>query len=180
MRILWASRRAQKESCPAFGQECLKCHDFNHFQSMCDSLKKKLPVKQKPVHLKGPKKQVHKHEFADDTDESDDNYFTYTMTMADQDKVHSAHAVSNRVHATTLIQGQEVMFKLDTGATCNIIPGKVLETMPTPQPTNDLKMYNGSTMNQRDNMHWRHKSEKLCYVPNRDCRYQRGLRTTSR
>ena len=139
----------KKESCPAFGQECHKCHDFNHFQSKCDSLKKNLPVKPKPVHSKGPKKQVHKLEFADYTDESDDDYFTYTVTMAAQDKVHSAHAVSNTVHATMLVQGQEVKFQLDTGATCNIIPSKVLETMPTPQPTNDLKMYNGSTMKSK-------------------------------
>ena len=54
----------KKNSCPAYGQKCHKCHDFNHFKSMCDSLKK-LPPKPKPVHPKGPKKQVHKLEFAE-------------------------------------------------------------------------------------------------------------------
>ena len=59
--------------------------------------------------------------------------------MVAQDKVHSAHVVSNTVYATMLIQGQEVKFQLDTGATGNIIRSEVLKTIPIPQPTKDWK-----------------------------------------
>ena len=28
-------RHSKKEECPAFGQQCNKCHQYNHFQKLC-------------------------------------------------------------------------------------------------------------------------------------------------
>ncbi|XP_061170331.1 uncharacterized protein K02A2.6-like [Saccostrea echinata] len=110
---------------------------MNHFETVCRSASKKSQPKYK-------KKTVHHTGTGCSNTDSDDDYSVWTIQ---EENTHSAHTVSNSVHASMVIYGKKVTFQLDSGATCNILPSSVIPNMPPLQPTDyTLKMYNKSTI----------------------------------
>jgi hypothetical protein len=128
----------KKKKCPAYGKEYRSCGKMNRLDSVCKYSSKK------PPHHKGTKKTVHNIETADYSDS--DDYSVWTLHI--ESDTHTPNSVSKSgVHARMTVQGHEINFQQDSGATCNILPRKAIANMPTLKPTSyTLKMYNKSTI----------------------------------
>ena len=59
-----------------------------------------------------------------DTYESDD-YFAYTVTLHDEINTVSNKA-EGQIFATMMVDGKPVQFQVDSGASCNIVPARLL------------------------------------------------------
>ena len=94
---------------------------MNHFDTVCKSFSIK------PSCAKCTKKSVHQVATSDWSD-SDKDCSVWTVHL--EENMHSAHSVSDSVHATMNIHGKKVTFQLDSGATCNILPSSVIPNMP--------------------------------------------------
>ena len=93
-----------KGLCPAAGQQCHKCKKLNHFARMC-----RMPG--------GYKKQVHT---VDDYDSNTESMFIGAVYSGDQDWVE-----------TVDFGNVKEVFKLDTGAQCNVLPKAVYDKITT-------------------------------------------------
>ena len=96
--------RHARDSCPAAGRRCHKCQKMNHFSRMC-----RTPDRQK--------KQVNT---LDDCDSDSEVMFIGAVNAGDKDWVET-------VNFGTV---QEV-FKLDTGAQCNVLPKAAYDIITT-------------------------------------------------
>ena len=96
--------RHARDSCPAAGRRCHKCQKMNHFSRMC-----RTPDRQK--------KQVNT---LDDCDSDSEVMFIGAVNAGDKDWVET-------VNFGTV---QEV-FKLDTGAQCNVLPKAAYDKITT-------------------------------------------------
>jgi len=85
-------------NCPAYGKVCHKCHKKNHFEKMC---------RQKDVNTL-------EHASQSDTDSEDLEFF---MGAISTQQTKGKDWMSN-----VKVNGQEILFKLDTGAQTNVIP----------------------------------------------------------
>ena len=98
-----------KQHCPAFGKECMKCHRPNHFAEVC---------KQNKQQAKNPAK-VNTVDMAKDE----------CVLVVDQQNSYSRTVTANMV-----IGKERVNFQLDSGATVNVLPeSEYTEVMPTGQ-----------------------------------------------
>ena len=93
-----------KGLCPAAGQQCHKCKRLKHFARMC-----RTPG--------GHKKQVNT---VDDYDSDNESMFIGAVTSGDQDWVE-----------TVDFGNVKEVFKLDTGAQCNVLPKTVYDKITT-------------------------------------------------
>ena len=96
--------RHARDSCPAAGRRCHKCQKMNHFSRMCRT-------------PDGQKKQVNT---LDDCDSDSEVMFIGAVNAGDKDWVET-------VNFGTV---QEV-FKLDTGAQCNVLPKAAYDKITT-------------------------------------------------
>ena len=98
-----------KEKCPAYGKECTKCHNINHFAKQCRT------------------KSARVHTVEDDTS-SDESYYEELMTMdLIPEQVHTmekSHAKG--IHAKMLVEGKPVLFQIDPEATWNVISQQMI------------------------------------------------------
>lgn len=109
---------------------------MNHYEQVCRNASKKSSHKI-------TKKTVHNIQTSDCSDS--DDYSVWTLQI--EANTHTANSVSKGVHAKMTVQGHEVNFQLDSGATCNILPSSAIPNMPPLMPTSyTLKMYNTSTI----------------------------------
>jgi len=89
---------SNRETCPAYGKECRKCHKLNHFASKCRS---RWPVVQRVK--------------AVDTEEcEEDEIFPMEVAPVQLD--------DTQLVTLKLESGNYIRFQADTGAQCNVIP----------------------------------------------------------
>ncbi|XP_028417983.1 uncharacterized protein K02A2.6-like [Dendronephthya gigantea] len=122
-----------KQKCPALGKRCLKCNKLNHFAAQCLTTK----------HRQSRVNQVQ----SDSKSEFDE------LATVDYVRISQVHAVSQecfskKVFATLNIGNRPVKFQLDSGATCNVMPVKVLQksvgSCKLQETDKILSMYNKS------------------------------------
>lgn len=93
--------------CPAYGATCLKCSGKNHYAKYCKT-------KNRDVHAVN--------------DESEDEFFIHTTT-------HQIGVLGNDAWFSILhVAGHKIKFKLDTGATTNVLPLKTFKKLSNVPP----------------------------------------------
>ena len=88
----------KRESCPAFGKTCSKCHKPNHFAAKCRSM---VPPSVRPV--------------------------TDSVRTEDPDEIFQTHVATTTLDDSQLVtlrldSGNYIRFQVDTGAQCNVVP----------------------------------------------------------
>ena len=90
----------------AYGQKCQLSNKYNHFASVCKSRAAKV------------------YSVTKDQD-SDEDSITTVSVLSNQSESSQILKVSEQIpsklYATVYVEGQEVRFQLDTGASCNVI-----------------------------------------------------------
>lgn len=102
-----------KENCPAKGKQCKNCNKWNHFAKVCHSRQRK------EVHT------VSENELQNEDIDSEEDLFIDAVTQENciQDKEQAFANVQVGPNRNT------VKFKLDTGASANVIPTRVFKTL---------------------------------------------------
>ncbi len=95
----------EKLKCPAYGKHCNNCNNLHHFGRMCKSKQKK-------------RQDVHVIEQNDDSDYSDDLFVGMVNTENNNDQ-------NDKWSCTLTLNEQPVVFKIDTGAQCSVMPTKL-------------------------------------------------------
>ena len=127
----------QRFKCPAFGKVCSACNKPNHFAEMCKSA---------PGRNSRPHNGVNMID-ADFSSEEELLSVTFDLTEGSVNIVNEDKLPEKRIFATMEIAGESVRMRIDTGASCNVLPQKFV-----PYGTNiiqsdrTLKMYSNSTM----------------------------------
>jgi hypothetical protein len=89
-----------RDHCKAFGQKCQLCQKPNHFANVCRS------------------RQATKIHAV--TQDSNDEYLM-TLSLTSNRVATVAEKHPGKIYATMNVEGRQVNFQLDTGATCNIL-----------------------------------------------------------
>ena len=119
----------KRESCPAYGETCTRCHKLNHFAVKCRS---KPPPSVQPVTEEA------------DGEDSDEIFQMLRLTVP----LHDSQLVTLRLNS-----GSHIRFQVDTGAQCNVVPlgiykkatgDQALEHV-TPAQTH-IEAYGGTTL----------------------------------
>lgn len=106
----------KKEHCPAWGKTCNKCQGPNHFAIQCEKLKS------------GGNAKVDCVEVDSDTE-----------------SVNTVHTInSSLLYAEMLVNGKNIRFQVDTGASTNIIPENHVQPDRIHSSEVHLKMWNGT------------------------------------
>ena len=101
-----------KEECPAWGKSCSRCEEKNHFAVMCTKpSKSSRPPKKK----KKTRKPVHTMQKEDSS--SEENILTVTAESLDS-------VDSQKLYAKMIVNGHDIQFHLDSGATVNVLPAR--------------------------------------------------------
>ena len=124
-------RHYKKEECPAFGQQCNKCHRYNHFQKMCLS---------------------ESVDFAEEVDgnSSDDSVLHVEEITALKGK--GKQLLASLTFIPEANQKEQVECLLDTGATCNVISYNKLTQLlqdgdpPLTKSRSKLKLFDGTLL----------------------------------
>ena len=117
--------------CPAYGKKCRSCKQLNHFQICC------------------PNKQVKAISEASSTnDSSDEEFFIDIIEQSDAKSISSVNGTKSDWSVSLEMNGAITVFKIDTGAQCNVIPKALLKNL-SPRPmlkptTMKLSAYNGT------------------------------------
>ena len=120
----------RKELCPAYGKECNKCKQKNHFGNCCSQQHK--PWK--------PKNLRKVDESPRDTPSSSE-----TESISVIDETHTL-STNRGVYADMLIAEKHVKFQIDSGASVNVIPEKYVKTENIQKENVTLRAYNGSSL----------------------------------
>jgi len=95
--------------CKAFGYTCHRCQGKNHFAHMCRSKT-----------TNSPPQKLHEVGQRSDTD-TDDELFLGEIDSSQNDK--------NELFTNLNVNDEDIRFKIDTGAQCNVIPEHTFETL---------------------------------------------------
>ena len=144
----------QRGKCPAYGKRCHKCQRRNHFEVCC------------------PEKEVNgvaeKNNPTTSSSSDDDEFYIDMVTSDTLSSINSESSTMPSTQAapetnvftvddtksewsvTLEMNGADVVFKIDTGAQCNIIPKHLLHKL-SPKPkikpaTIQLSAYNGTSI----------------------------------
>ena len=98
----------KKEKCPAYGKQCSKCKQLNHFACKCPNSKVKKSVNSGTVSKSNKVCQIY------DESSSDGEWINSTTTSV----------VSKYVKCLMLVDVIKLTFRIDTGATVNTLPVK--------------------------------------------------------
>ena len=116
-----------KESCPAFGKTCNKCHKLNHFAVKCRQKGQSASIKQ-----------------VEEQDSEDEVYHTSALAHDPDD---------SQLITLKLESGNFMRFQADTGAQCNVIPVDVYKKAAKDpylknitKTTGKIVAYGGSTL----------------------------------
>lgn len=134
----------KKELCPAYGKTCLKCKNTNHFSVKSDSLKLKhnRNFRNTTPHKRGVGKQT-VNCVADNEHDTDDYYELLSV----QEETCNSVKTNGEIFAALDIGDKRANFQVDSGATCNIIPKKLVPSHVPVTPTKSiLKMFNKTTV----------------------------------
>ncbi|CAB4004151.1 Transposon Ty3-I Gag-Pol [Paramuricea clavata] len=106
----FGGKHDEQQKCPAIGATCHKCKKPNHYSRMCRT--------------RTNEKNVHSHEAEASTrnsdSESNDSFFIGAIHAQDENKEWTTSLKVNNTN---------VMFKIDTGAECNVISKKTYEEL---------------------------------------------------
>lgn len=144
-RFCGQTHEKKREKCPAQGKICKKCKKENHFAIKCQA---KYPKEQR----KPPKQKFKKRPVNTVTDEysSDEESDASVLTVSlEEVNVLGDKRKGKKIFATMMLQGgQRIKMLVDSGASCNVIPMKVLPKGTLIKRTDKtLSMYSKSTMN---------------------------------
>lgn len=123
-----------KEKCPAYGKECSKCGNMNHFASMCKSKAKK----------------GKKHVFSMVEMESSESEYSSDDKYLGSLTIESINSSSSDWILPVKVNGTILPMKLDTGAQANVMSKQDFYKLPILQKpklhhtTQKLKGYNGN------------------------------------
>lgn len=117
-------REHSRGSCPAFGRMCAKCKQKNHFAAVCKTHK---PFQKKVNQI-------------ENTDMLDENACLFIDSVkfknkcmeigsVTSDSVFGINSVDNVWLTTVDVEGNNIEFKLDSGAEANVLPLKVFNNM---------------------------------------------------
>ena len=99
--------RKGRNQCSASRQKCQLCNKYNRFASVCKSRAAKV------------------YSVTKDQDSDEDSLMTVSVLSNQSESSQilkvSEQIPSNKLYATMSVEGKEVRFQLDTGATCNVI-----------------------------------------------------------
>ncbi|MES9975679.1 MAG: aspartyl protease family protein, partial [Candidatus Thiodiazotropha sp.] len=116
-RFCGTRHQRTKEHCPAWGKTCMKCRKKNHFARCCQSTNIA---------------QIEEAEAAD---------------AIESEPEYAINTISNRqsaVFARLQVNGREIKFQLDSGASINIMPKRFATDMKIEATQGVLKMWNGA------------------------------------
>ena len=141
-------RTHRPKECPAYGQECTKCHKLHHFARVCRS--RRNPANSQPTSHPPMKSQVahSKNVFTLEDSElhSSDNE---SNLLIDPIRIDGLTKPSAWLSTLSTPQGN-ITLKLDTGAEANILPTATYNKFiikPPLQPTNvKLTAYGGTSL----------------------------------
>ena len=129
-----------REACPAWRKNCRKCGEKNHFAVKC-SKSSQASKSSGPPKKKKKRKPVH----AIQEDSSSEEYLL-TVSVESLDSVNS-----QRLYAKMIVNGHDIQFQLDSGATVNVLPVREYEEVCDDPELKELKaseailsMYNGT------------------------------------
>ena len=105
--------------CPAYGKSCLNCNQKNHFKVCC-------PQNRKKVHKV---KQIE----TDCNESSDLEFFVETIIIQDPLNINEIKNESSVWSITLTSNGLPILYKIDTGTQCNLVPPKIYQKC-NPQP----------------------------------------------
>lgn len=137
--------RHRRGDCPAYGQSCKKCGHRNHFSQVCQqrNTSKKFTSANVVTQSHGPTLSA---------DDSGDSIMTLNLSSQPEEVlIVEGREFKSKIHMTMKIKGgHQVIFQVDTGASCNVIrAGELRGTKYDPKVavTNQvLKMYNSSPL----------------------------------
>ncbi|CAH1233393.1 RTL1 [Branchiostoma lanceolatum] len=114
-----------RDACPAYGKECSACGKPNHFARACKSADQKQPRRM------GKAPGQYKKRTAVHAVEDEDHLMTINDERPSPENAYAygvnANSYAKQVYATMKVEGKSVRFQLDLGATCNVMPRKVLK-----------------------------------------------------
>lgn len=113
--------RLRKDECPAYGKTCFRCSGKNHFGRKCTTPNR------------AAKREVNQLDSIQEDSSKDEEGWINSVDQHGKD-----------VKCTMIVQGQEVTFQIDTGASVNMIPAQYARKI---EPTNKImKMWNNTKM----------------------------------
>ena len=128
--------RHPKQSCPAIGAQCHKCGLKNHFSRMCRTkANSKRTAPQQAIH----------HIDEGSSDEDTANLYVCTIS-----NTCSKAKQEEEWRATLILNDRRVVFKLDTGAECNVISKEVYDSVskqPLQKTRTKLVAFGGHKLN---------------------------------
>ena len=137
------------EDCPAYNALCLNYGKKGHYARKCR--REEMPHdKQKWA----GKRKGKVRQFQDDNDSErseDSEESLMTLVVSPEEEVHvvgsAAARYQRQLFATMVVEGKEVKFQLDTGATCNVLPKEdVPASVKIRQTTQRLTLFSQEDM----------------------------------
>ena len=140
------SHERNREKCPAYGKVCKKCKKENHVASKCHLHEKKSSSKKKkPKASKSSSKETSRKKVSlVETDLSSEEEILSVELSAEDGSVSTFEVINsvsdfpNKIYAVMEIQGKPVRMRIDSGASCNVLPKKYLRGAAEIQKTNKL------------------------------------------
>ena len=111
------------QQCPAFGMDCRKCGKANHFARMCRS---------NPSKTKQRIRCIENYSGTDDEDETPAE--VYMCNKIQNSSKSKSKDQTKDWHATLIVDGNPIKFKIDTGAQCNVISSETYKTATPNKP----------------------------------------------
>ena len=135
-RLCGRRHEMSKGKCTAYGQQCKKCGKENHSAAK---------YKQKE-NISRQKKLRYMH-YVCEREERDEAEYCFTISLKNQVNTLSNHLFKSMILATMKVEGKPVRFQVDSGATCNILTRKDLQSNCKIERTEHrLTMYNRTDM----------------------------------
>ena len=118
--------------CPAWGKYCNKCGEKNHFEARCDSLKRRNAGQRSKQRMR----HIEEDNYTEQDTENQSDY-DYCANITTRDK--KLKAIKHRMS----VEGKDVDFLIDTGASVNVLPSKYATQQLEPYE-GKLLMWNNS------------------------------------
>ena len=134
-RFCGTSHIMDKNKCPAFGETCDNCGGKNHFARKCRKPNAHLDKQKRKKHTLSQRKHCNrvKEEADCDCDSSEDFEFCQAIQKT----------TKKLIKCRMIVDSQEVVFQIDTGASVNLLPAKYC-SRPLDRYDGKLMMWNNA------------------------------------
>ena len=137
------SRKYSPEDFPAYNGLCLNCGKKGHYARKCR--REEMPHDKQ--NWTG-KRQGKIRQFQDDNDSEhseDSEESLMTLVASPEEEVHvvgsAAARYQRQLFATMVVEGKEVKFQLDTGATCNVLSKENVQASVKIRPATQVDIF---------------------------------------